>query len=114
MQHLKRILPRRVVARMAIITMVALAGVGLGAVPASASYIYSINVTQACQEQGHFANSFWNTGPYGWYCYDLALPSGVSPAGGVDMQGWCNRHYPGATAIIYQYNLYGWRCSRNW
>ncbi len=79
---------------------------------ASVQILYSINVVRACQEQGHLGASFWNTTPYGWYCYNFSpSPPFWEWAGGVDMQGYCNRHYPGTRAIIYYYNLYGWRCS---
>jgi hypothetical protein len=75
--------------------------------------LYPIDVVRACQEQGHLGALAWNTGPYGWFCYD---PSTSPPfwnfAGGVDIQGYCNRHYPGTRAIIYYNNLYGWRCSK--
>ena len=91
---------------------VATAYLGLAMPSASASVLYPVNVVQACQEQGHLGASFWNYTPYGWYCYDFSpAPPFWAWAGGVDIQGWCNRHYPGTRAIIYYNNLYGWRCS---
>ena len=87
---------------------------GLSAPSASAAiqYLYPTRPVQACQEQGHLGASFWNTTPYGWYCYDFSpAPPFWAWAGGVDFQRWCSRHYPGTRAIIYYNNLYGWRCS---
>ena len=79
---------------------------------ASVQILYPINVVRACEEQGHLGASFWNTTPYGWYCYNFSpSPPFWEWAGGVDMQGYCNRNYPGTSAIIYANNLYGWRCS---
>jgi hypothetical protein len=89
------------------------AAVGLTAAPASAATLYNISPTRACQLQGHFGASAWNTGPYGWYCYDLTTtPPFWAPAGGVDFQKYCSYFYPGSRAIIYTWDLYGWRCSR--
>lgn len=78
----------------------------------SVQILYPINVVQACEEQGHLGASFWNTSPYGWYCYNFSpSPPFWEWAGGVDMQGYCSRTYPGSQAIIYYNDLYGWRCS---
>lgn len=77
-------------------------------------YIYHINMVEVCQEKGHLGASLWNITPYGWYCYDFAFPAGLAYAGGADIQAWCNHHYPGSQAIIYENNAYGWRCNRNW
>lgn len=85
---------------------------GLSAPSASAAILYPTNPVRACQEQGHLGASFWNATPYGWYCYDFSpAPPFWAPAGGVDFQRFCNRHYPGTRAIIYSNNLFGWRCS---
>jgi hypothetical protein len=87
--------------------------------PASATVYayYNTNPGQACREQGHVGASVWNNTPYGWYCYDLSfgiVPPSASfkPAGGIDFQGWCSRHYPRSVAMIVAYNLNGWRCRR--
>ena len=77
-------------------------------------YMYQINYVQACQEKGHLGASFWYWGPYAWYCYDYAFPVGIAYAGGMDIQAWCNRHYPGSRAIVWYNSPYGWRCNRNW
>jgi len=75
--------------------------------------LYSINVVAACEQQGHLGALAWNTTPYGWFCYNASTSKPFWDfAGGVDMQGYCNRNYPGSTAIIYHNNLYGWRCSK--
>jgi hypothetical protein len=79
---------------------------------ASVQILYPINVPVACEQKGHLGALAWNTTPYGWFCINASTsPPFWDIAGGVDMQGYCNRDYPGSTAIIYRNNLYGWRCS---
>jgi|ERR1035438_812336 hypothetical protein len=113
---------RRIAVPTAALVMIVLGYFGLPISSASAStsaskspsvqILYSINVVQACEDQGHLGALAWNTTPYGWFCYNFSpAPPGWDYAGGVDMQGYCNRHYPGTRAIIYYNNLYGWRCS---
>jgi len=80
---------------------------------ASVQILYPINVVAACEQQGHLGALAWNTTPYGWFCYNASTSKPFWDfAGGVDMQGYCNRDYPGSKAIIYNNNLYGWRCSK--
>lgn len=101
--------------RVVLVLALAVAGLFFTAAPASAAVRYSVNMTQACQEKGHFAASYWNWTAYGWYCYDLSFPAlSIAPAGGVDVQAWCSRHYPGSEAKVIENNLWGWRCIRNW
>jgi hypothetical protein len=108
-------MPGKIATRLGLIVAVAAVALGISAAPASAAVIYDTNPVQACQEQGHMGASFWNPGPYGWFCYDpVPSPPFWTPAGGVDFQGWCNRHVSGSRAIIYKNNLFGWKCSRNW
>jgi hypothetical protein len=99
------------------IAVVLMAGVGLTAAPAHAAdtvYVYSVNMTQACQDRGHVGASYWNLTPYGWYCYNLTFSAPfVQPTGGVDIQYWCNKHFPQfpkIRAVVYKNNLFGWRC----
>ncbi|HEY6736898.1 MAG TPA: hypothetical protein VI322_04250 [Candidatus Saccharimonadia bacterium] len=76
----------------------------MSATSASAASQYRIDVPKACQEQGHSWAASYGTGPYNWYCVDfsVSIPGGVSLgyAGPVDMQGYCNRHYPGSRAVV--------------
>jgi hypothetical protein len=113
--QIQRALSKRMklgVAAIALLPTIGAGYVGLSTQSASAAVLYGVNMVQACEEHGHLGASFWNTTPYGWYCYDFSpAPPFWSWAGGVDIQGWCNRHYPGTHSFIYQNNLYGWRCS---
>lgn len=87
---------------------------GVKAQPASAAVLYPVYYYQVCQHQNHFGASLWKWSPYGWYCYDLSVPLGVTWAGGLDIQGYCAWKYPGSWAYLYDKNTpYGWRCARN-
>lgn len=95
------------------------------AVPASAAsdaktprsvnmtYEYPVYEYKVCNLQGHFGASFsnpWN--PYSWYCYDLSIPFGVTFAGGLDVQNYCNVYHPGsrATATKPTAAYDSWKC----
>lgn len=80
---------------------------------------YDVNFTQACKwqyggPQYYAANAFG--GPYGWTCYynTYSLPLSVTftPAGGLDLNAYCTRAYPGSRAVLAYYHPFGWRCRR--
>lgn len=55
----------------------------------------------ACKDQGHFAAiSFDWFNPYSLYCYDVSVPMGLTIAGGVDIQAFCNKKWPGSMATV--------------
>lgn len=92
------------------------AGIGVAtAAPAQAgtTYAYPVYHYQVCQRQGHFGASFWNGyNPYSWYCYDLSVPAGITFAGGLDINGWCQSRYAGTHAELWSNNVWGWKCVR--
>jgi len=84
--------------------------IGVTAASASAGVQATIDVQKACQIKGYLGASFWNTGPYGWYCYSFSIPPTTMYTAAVDMQNYCTRYWPGSRAIIVNWNLYGWKC----
>ena len=92
------------------------AGATLGAAssPAKAGVIASVNMSAACRTQYPTAwgASFWNTGPYGWYCYNYTSYPFPNDLGGIDVNRACHDQYPGWNlhAVLVANNLYGWRC----
>lgn len=67
-----------------------------------------------CNLQGHFGASTYNPfSAYASYCYDLSVPLGISIAGSLDVQGYCNAKYPGSKAVVVANNPLGWKCRRN-
>jgi hypothetical protein len=94
--------------------------IGLGTVTAQAAdpqppgpnRYYPVYLYQVCQQQGHFGDSLLNPrDPYSYYCYDLSFPLGITYAGGLDIQGWCQDKHPGSTATLYSDDvLNGWKC----
>lgn len=71
-----------------------------------------------CNQQGHWGASTWNPfDAYASYCYDLGfgLPAslGFTPAGDLDVQGYCNAKYPGSKAVVVENNTFGWKCREN-
>lgn len=70
-----------------------------------------------CNHQGHFGASTTNPwSAYSSYCYDLGfgLPAsvGFTPAGSLDVQGYCSWKYPGSQAVVVDNNMFGWKCKR--
>lgn len=77
----------------------------------SLTYYYPVYQNQVCNRQGHFgAGYYWSTNPYSWYCYDLSVPAGITFAGGLDINGWCQARYPGSRAGLVSNNVWGWKC----
>lgn len=77
------------------------------------TYFYPIYHYQVCQRQGHFGASYYNGySPYSWYCYDLSIPFGITFAGGLDINGWCQATYRGSHAELVSNDAWGWKCVR--
>jgi hypothetical protein len=67
----------------------------------------------ACIDQGHFgAISFEWFNPYSLHCYDVSVPPSISIAGGVDIQAFCNKKFPGSTATVNGKTVWDWYCVR--
>jgi hypothetical protein len=93
------------------------AGAGLSAASSSAQagVIASVDMQAACHTQYPTAwgASFWNTGPYGWYCYNYNSWSPFpNDLGGIDINRACRDQYQGWNlhAKLVANNLFGWRC----
>jgi hypothetical protein len=118
-------------ARIGIAAVIAAIGVAfpiVNASSASASTYYSINVDRQCQDQyhGYFYRgvAYNRNNPFSWVCgyashsLTIGYPWGASytisitPVGGVDMQAYCSRYYPGSRAILVNWTSTGWRCLR--
>ena len=92
--------------------------------PADAAVYYHVNMSQACKDTYNDSGSwaaFWNPwNPYSWYCSHLEgpYPPVYRWQGGVDIQKYCNKHYPGSKATVapkwFDYwPIYRWACVRN-
>jgi hypothetical protein len=88
---------------------------GLTAGTASAAVTYAVNPNTVCSEQysGATGASFWSWSPYALYCYQagVSFPWGatITPLGGLDVQAFCSRWYPGSRAVVGP----GWRWPPN-
>jgi hypothetical protein len=95
----------------AVVATIVLFGLNVAPAEASTTYIYPVYQYQVCQRQGHFGASYYNPwSAYSWYCYDLSFPIGVTYAGGLDMNGWCQATYSGTHAELVSNDVWGWRC----
>jgi len=104
-------------AQMFIAVALAMTSIGFLASTAQASTNYPVNIMQACNEQHGYANGYsgWG-GPYGIVClvWSASFPWGVTatPVGGLNIQAYCNRHYPGSSAALTWWSPNGWVCRR--
>jgi hypothetical protein len=100
---------------MAAIVVSGLIMLGTAAPALAGTLEHSAMPVAVCNQQGHFGASTLNPfDAYASYCYDLGfgLPVGVgfTPAGPLDVQGYCNAKYPGSKAVVVENNTFGWRC----
>jgi hypothetical protein len=92
-----------------------MASMGILASAAQASTDHSVNIVQACNEQHGYANGYsgWG-GPYGIVClvWSFSIPWGLTatPVGGLNIQAYCTRHYPGSRAVLTWWSPNGWVC----
>ncbi|WP_060880182.1 MULTISPECIES: hypothetical protein [Streptomyces] len=80
---------------------------------AGTTYIWPINHTDVCNRQGHFGATSFNWGnPYSLLCYDVSIPAGITLAGGLDMNGYCQSKYWGSRAELWGNTIMAWKCVR--
>ena len=98
-------------------------GISLATAGPAAAADYGVNMTQACQQQhpGSAAAWYWNVAdPNSWYCFHtgngvISIPPSISVIvdGGINVQAWCSRAYPGSTARVnFPYSALYWVCRR--
>jgi hypothetical protein len=107
------------------VALAATGGIVAVAPPAQAAVLYRVNMTQACKDTYRDAQSMaaytnpWSA--YSWYCSHVEVP--YPPVyrwqGGVDIQRYCNIHYPNSQALVGpswldSLPIYRWVCSRNY
>lgn len=97
---------RKLVTRAVVVTALMLGALGVSAAPAMAAD-YNVDEQRACQmqyggPQYYPVNKF--RGAYGWMCYyntyGVPLAVTVTPVGGLNMQAYCSKVYPGSRALV--------------
>jgi hypothetical protein len=106
---------RRSLSAVALGALLAAGGLSAASSPAKAGGIASVDMQAACHAQYPTAwgASFWNTGPYGWYCYNYnSWSPWPNDLGGIDVNRACHDQYPGWNlhAVLVANNIFGWRC----
>jgi hypothetical protein len=78
---------------------------------------YGVSMQTACMEQHPGANiALWwfYYNPYSWYCGNYTTPTSFDYMGGVNVQAYCNRHFPGTYAklnYVGAATVYSWVCA---
>lgn len=105
----------RKIASLGATAVLAMGGFVLSSPANAADGEWPADIEEACRLQGHSGVYNFFGEPYTWTCYDMSytFPFGVSfgSAGSVDIQGYCNRFYPGSKAEVTNAALAeGWSC----
>jgi hypothetical protein len=78
---------------------------------------FGVSMQTACMEQHPGANVAWwwyYYNPYSWYCGTYTTPTQFTYMGGVNVQAYCNKHFPGTHAklsYIYVPLVWSWVCA---
>jgi hypothetical protein len=78
---------------------------------------YGVSMQTACMEQHPGANVAWwwyYYSPYSWYCGNYTTPTSFNYMGGVNVQAYCTRHFPGTYAKLSYVGVptvWSWVCA---